>query len=376
MTEERLSVKVVFWSLVTLMVPAIALAGDPPSGTCSLAAFDGVRLLVARSTVADRASGDPAELDRRWREFARAATAVLGADVAADANAETRAQYVGALQGKPASAVACDAGALSRDRTAYRLGLLGYPLDDIARIVAGRASRSEIDADAARKLVCLPPRPLASAPSTSDVATGLVLVAAAHVLETRGLWSVNEPASLTSPRTTAAGLHPASSLAPGQLARQVPGFPVPIRPGLLATGAPQALRPLSPSPSVIDWWTRYYSLAYGVDYRLVAAVIRQESNWQSAIVSNRGAVGLMQLMPATAAMLKVNPRDPIDNLRGGIAYLAGLLSNYGSVRSALIAYNAGPAHADQVLRGERAPFSETQRYLSAVDAFYAIDAKR
>ncbi|MCX6537940.1 MAG: lytic transglycosylase domain-containing protein [Acidobacteria bacterium] len=368
--------RIVFSSLVALVVPAIALAGGPPSGTCSLSALDGVRLLLARSTVADLASGDLSESDKRWREFARAATAVLGAEVAAEADAETRAEYVAALHGKQVVTVACDAGSVSRDRAAYRLGLLGYSLDDIARMVTGRVSRSDIDSDAARRLACLPPRPLSSTPSTSDVAAGPVLVAGGHASARSGLWNAGELATLPLPRTRPAVFRPASALVPVQSALQAPGFPVPIRPGLLAVGATPALRMLSPSSAVIDWWTRYYSLAYGVDYQLVAAIIRQESNWQPAIVSNKGAVGLMQLMPATAAMLRVNPRDPIENLRGGIAYLAGLLSNYGSVRSALIAYNAGPAHADQVLRGEREPFPETQRYLSAVDAFYSIDAKR
>jgi soluble lytic murein transglycosylase-like protein len=110
-----------------------------------------------------------------------------------------------------------------------------------------------------------------------------------------------------------------------------------------------------------------------VDYRLVSAMIRQESNWQQASVSSKGAVGLMQLMPATAAMLNVNPHDPVENIRGGIAYLAGLLHTYGDLRYALIAYNAGPTHANQVIRGERGLFAETRRYLDAIAAMYPLN---
>jgi len=118
---------------------------------------------------------------------------------------------------------------------------------------------------------------------------------------------------------------------------------------------------------------RLYADAYKVDYRLVAAMIRQESNWRQASVSSKGAVGLMQLMPATAAMLNVNAHDPVDNIRGGIAYLAGLLRTYRDLRCALIAYNAGPTHANQVIRGERGLFAETRRYLDAIAATYPLD---
>jgi soluble lytic murein transglycosylase-like protein len=118
---------------------------------------------------------------------------------------------------------------------------------------------------------------------------------------------------------------------------------------------------------------RRYADAYQVDPLLVSAMIRHESNWQQASVSNKGALGLMQLMPATAAMLNVNPHDPVENIRGGIAYLAGLLRTYGDLRLALIAYNAGPTHANQVSRGERGLFAETRRYLDAIATMYPLD---
>jgi soluble lytic murein transglycosylase-like protein len=60
-------------------------------------------------------------------------------------------------------------------------------------------------------------------------------------------------------------------------------------------------------------------------------------------------------------------------VRGGIALLADLLQTYGNVRDALIAYNAGPTHADQVRRGERGLFDETRRYLEAIGRTYPLD---
>jgi soluble lytic murein transglycosylase-like protein len=144
---------------------------------------------------------------------------------------------------------------------------------------------------------------------------------------------------------------------------------------LLAPRGPRSVPASVPlgAPRDLEAQIRRYADAYQVDHRLVAAMIHQESNWQQASVSSKGALGLMQLMPATAAMLKVNPHDPVDNVRGGIAYLAGLLRTYGDLRHALIAYNAGPTHANQVIRGERSLFSETRRYLQAIATMYPLD---
>lgn len=105
---------------------------------------------------------------------------------------------------------------------------------------------------------------------------------------------------------------------------------------------------------------------YGVDAAVIDAMVSTESGGDPNALSTRGAVGLMQLMPATARMLGVNPLDPLENLRGGIAYFAGLLRQYGDTASALIAYNAGPTHADRVRRGEAVLYGETKRYLERI----------
>ncbi len=87
----------------------------------------------------------------------------------------------------------------------------------------------------------------------------------------------------------------------------------------------------------------FYARTYGVPIELVAAVIQAESNWNPNAVSSKGAAGLMQLMPATAARFGVRNRFDIqENIRGGVAYLASLIRLFhGDLRLAVAAYQAG-----------------------------------
>ena len=111
------------------------------------------------------------------------------------------------------------------------------------------------------------------------------------------------------------------------------------------------------------------SAKYEVDPDLVRAVMRCESGGNPNAVSSAGAIGLMQLMPATARGLGVDPNDPLRNLEGGIKYLAQLADKYdGDYVKTLAAYNAGSGRVDSY--DGVPPFPETQRYVKNVLALY------
>lgn len=108
---------------------------------------------------------------------------------------------------------------------------------------------------------------------------------------------------------------------------------------------------------------------YRVSVDLLKAVGKAESGFRSDAVSRSGAVGVMQLMPATARGLGVgDPYDMEQNIMGGAKFLSSLLDRYdGNVELALAAYNAGPANVDKY--GGVPPFKETQNYIPKVLAY-------
>ncbi len=102
---------------------------------------------------------------------------------------------------------------------------------------------------------------------------------------------------------------------------------------------------------------------------LLKAVATQESCFNHHARSTVGAIGLMQLMPETAAWLRVrDPHDPLQNLEGGARYLASLIDEFGGIELALAAYNAGPGTVRR--RGGVPPYPETQTYIQRVMANY------
>lgn len=102
---------------------------------------------------------------------------------------------------------------------------------------------------------------------------------------------------------------------------------------------------------------------------LFRANIEIESAYRQSAVSSAGAIGLGQLMPATARDLGVDPRDPLQNLDGSARYLAMMLELFGDPRLALAAYNAGPDAVRQY--GGIPPYRETQNHVARVMAVAA-----
>lgn len=113
---------------------------------------------------------------------------------------------------------------------------------------------------------------------------------------------------------------------------------------------------------------------HGLDPVLLDAIIVVESAYEPGAVSPKGAMGLMQLMPATAARFRIeDPFDPVENLRGGARYLQWLLDRFdGDLKLALAAYNAGEAAVENY-SNRIPPFPETRAYVARVLELYQVE---
>ncbi len=126
-------------------------------------------------------------------------------------------------------------------------------------------------------------------------------------------------------------------------------------------------RPKNSSGSSISALLRSAAERQAMSADLLEAVAWKESRFRHSAVSPKGAVGVMQIMPATALALGVDRYDLQQNIEGGAAYLRLMLNRYsGSVPLALAAYNAGPTAVDRY-RGIP-PYRETQAYVAAIVA--------
>lgn len=212
----------------------------------------------------------------------------------------------------------CSSDVRSRDRLAWQMAMLGYSAREIADVLDGHLTRADLDQARARLMA------------------GYSRATVAEFLDAR--WrEPAPPAAVESPVLVAS-------------ARETPWLDVDLE---------QELEGLVRE--------------HNVPADLVRAMVAAESGGNYRAVSAAGAIGLMQLMPATAAALGVDPWQPRENLRGGVAYLAELLREYdGDVRLALIAYNAGPQHANRVKAGTAVAYRETRRYLDAIAAQYSL----
>jgi soluble lytic murein transglycosylase-like protein len=152
-----------------------------------------------------------------------------------------------------------------------------------------------------------------------------------------------------------------SNKRPGDTA-PLASYSVPKADGLRATRSAVAERARSYDDLITE-----HSRSNGVRPALVRAVMQVESGFNPYARSPKGAMGLMQLMPATAKQYGVkNPYNPAENVRAGVAYLRGLLDRYeNNEELALAAYNAGPGAVDK--HGQSVPpYPETRSYVSQI----------
>lgn len=103
---------------------------------------------------------------------------------------------------------------------------------------------------------------------------------------------------------------------------------------------------------------------HGVPEDLFLRLVQQESGWNPNAKSHKGALGLAQLMPGTARLLRVDPYDPKQNLEGGARYLSWQYKKFGSWRLALAAYNAGPEAVEKY--DGVPPYKETRNYVKVI----------
>ncbi len=156
-------------------------------------------------------------------------------------------------------------------------------------------------------------------------------------------------------------------LAPGACPPPEAAAPTPMAAAVTPESVPVTVAPTPLAMAIESTATRY-----GVDHRLVDAVVQVESGGNPRAVSPKGALGLMQLMPARAQALGIRePFDPRANLDGGVRHLRELLRRYdGNLTLVLAAYNAGE-EAVRLHRGVP-PFRETEEYVRKVLSLYAV----
>ncbi|MBA4392127.1 MAG: hypothetical protein C0407_01110 [Desulfobacca sp.] len=124
-------------------------------------------------------------------------------------------------------------------------------------------------------------------------------------------------------------------------------------------------------PPHLDELAVRFSEKHGLAPQIIRAIIKAESNWVPGAVSKKGAIGLMQLMPGTAAILNVDPYDPEQNVEGGARYFSFLFDTFKDLDLALIAYNAGPGYAERYSQGKVSLYGETRQYVRLVKLYFS-----
>lgn len=151
-----------------------------------------------------------------------------------------------------------------------------------------------------------------------------------------------------------------------------PNCPLAPPPAAAAATAPSLKFTALPNPNrdIVADWVNQIAPAYSIDPALVMAVIQAESAYNPGALSPKNAQGLMQLIPATAQRFGVkDPWNPMENIKGGVAYLNWLLRRFaGNVEWALAAYNAGEKAVDR--HQGVPPYQETQAYVKKILGHY------
>jgi soluble lytic murein transglycosylase-like protein len=255
-----------------------------------------------------RASADEGERVASWADLSLLAEAVLG-----DARVGPLVFDAPAAGSGTTAAVRITPAVRARDTVAYQMLSLGYSARETSDVVAGRITRQALDA-----------------------AHKMLLVGQGH-----------EAAANYLDRQYKAAVRLQS---------------VPAQPDR-RTGA---------VTSRFDAVIEKYASLHHVDAAIVRAIILVESAFDPAARSPAGAIGLMQLMPATARALGVNPSLPDENIEGGVRYLSELFRMFGGIELALVAYNGGPGYARRYARGEMPLYGETREYLKKVLALLRV----
>ena len=140
----------------------------------------------------------------------------------------------------------------------------------------------------------------------------------------------------------------------------------------VSIGSNKETRTLATGNQQLNEMITHAAARNGIDHHLILAVMKQESSFNSQAISYKGARGLMQLMPATAARFGVRDIfDPAQNIEGGARYLRFLLDNFkGDIELALAGYNAGE-NAVARYGNQIPPYRETQDYVRKISAHYA-----
>jgi soluble lytic murein transglycosylase-like protein len=164
------------------------------------------------------------------------------------------------------------------------------------------------------------------------------------------------------------GVRHFTNIAPGGEVRdlKVSGSPPPVQPGVEQKPSPPVSAREAKYDSIID----KYAGSYRLDTSLIRSMIAKESNFNARAVSPKGARGLMQLMPATAATVGVrNIHDPEENIRGGMKYMRKLMDKFdNNLVLSLAAYNAGENLVQRI--GKVPNYRETKDYVRTITARY------